>query len=132
MRLDGAQELALLHGERANREIDGRALLQQQQRFQQVAESLPPESATATRSPSRIIWKRWMASPTLRRSVFSRSTDSIIRRPQASLAYGPAGSSLFAPVASAGFQCSWLVIASQVSWSKTREAIARSYSFGPT
>jgi hypothetical protein len=43
-----------------------------------VAESLPPETATATRSPSRIIWKRWMASPTLRKSVFSRSTDSII------------------------------------------------------
>src|SRR5271157_4042146 len=43
-----------------------------------VAESFPPESATATRSPSRIILKRWMASPTLRSSVFSSSTDSII------------------------------------------------------
>ena len=43
-----------------------------------VAESLPPESATATRSPSRIMLKRWMASPTLRSSVFSRSTISII------------------------------------------------------
>src|SRR5512135_1881954 len=38
-----------------------------------VSESLPPESATATRSPSRIILKRVTASPTLRRSVFSRS-----------------------------------------------------------
>src|SRR5437016_5336721 len=38
-----------------------------------VSESLPPESATATRSPSRIILKRATASPTLRRSVFSRS-----------------------------------------------------------
>ena len=35
-----------------------------------VSESLPPDSATATRSPSRIILKRPTASPTLRRSVF--------------------------------------------------------------
>ena len=75
---DGPQKLALLHGERADRKIDRRALLQQQQASSRVAESLPPESATATRSPSRIIWKRWMASPTLRSSVFSRSTDFII------------------------------------------------------
>src|SRR5258708_23233371 len=40
-----------------------------------VTESLPPESATATRSPSRIILNRATASPTLRRSVFSRSTS---------------------------------------------------------
>src|SRR5450631_3680024 len=38
-----------------------------------VSESLPPESATATRSPSRIILKRPTASPTLRNSIFSRS-----------------------------------------------------------
>src|ERR1041385_8046353 len=38
-----------------------------------VNESLPPESATATRSPSRIILKRVTASPTFRRSVFSNS-----------------------------------------------------------
>src|SRR6266567_6798912 len=43
-----------------------------------VAESLPPESATATRSPSRIILKRCIASPTFRSSVFSRSTNLII------------------------------------------------------
>src|ERR1700686_1200954 len=41
-----------------------------------VIESLPPESATATRSPSRIILKRAIASPTLRSNVFSRSTFS--------------------------------------------------------
>ena len=35
--------------------------------------SLPPESATATRSPSRIILKRVTASPTLRSNDFSRS-----------------------------------------------------------
>src|SRR5271170_7551669 len=38
-----------------------------------VSESLPPESATATRSPSRIILNRAMASPVFRSSVFSRS-----------------------------------------------------------
>src|SRR6185312_5111168 len=38
-----------------------------------VTESLPPESATATRSPSRIILKRVTASPTLRSSAFSSS-----------------------------------------------------------
>src|SRR5205807_5638483 len=43
-----------------------------------VAESFPPERATATRSPSRIILKRPTASPTLRSSVFSRSTGSIV------------------------------------------------------
>ena len=34
-RLDGPQEFALFHGEGAHREVDGRALGQQQQRFQQ-------------------------------------------------------------------------------------------------
>src|SRR6266566_7214124 len=43
-----------------------------------VRESLPPDSATATRSPSRIILKRWTASPTFRSSVFSISTTLII------------------------------------------------------
>src|SRR5580698_642858 len=43
-----------------------------------VRESLPPESATATRSPSRIILNRETASPTLRSSVFSRSKTYII------------------------------------------------------
>src|SRR5580693_1639863 len=38
-----------------------------------VSESLPPERATATRSPSRIILKRPTASPTFRKSIFSRS-----------------------------------------------------------
>src|ERR1700682_3133578 len=38
-----------------------------------VSESLPPERATATRSPSRIILNRPTASPIFRRSVFSRS-----------------------------------------------------------
>ena len=38
-----------------------------------VTESFPPESATATRSPSRIILKRVTASPTFRSKVFSRS-----------------------------------------------------------
>src|SRR5580693_7105220 len=38
-----------------------------------VSESLPPERATATRSPSRIILKRPTASPTFRNSIFSRS-----------------------------------------------------------
>src|SRR5215472_12186205 len=38
-----------------------------------VSESLPPERATATRSPSRIILNRATPSPTLRSSVFSRS-----------------------------------------------------------
>ena len=38
-----------------------------------VMESLPPETATATRSPSRIILKRVTASPTLRSNCFSRS-----------------------------------------------------------
>ena len=33
----------------------GARFVQQQQGFEQVSESLPPESATATRSPSRII-----------------------------------------------------------------------------
>ena len=45
-----------------------------------VSESLPPESATATRSPSRIILNRETASPTLRRSIFSNSTHSINAR----------------------------------------------------
>src|SRR5205823_2804649 len=40
-----------------------------------VTESLPPERATATRSPSRIILKRVTASPTLRSNVFSRSKE---------------------------------------------------------
>src|ERR1700690_4049694 len=39
-----------------------------------VSESLPPESATATRSPSRIILKRPAASPTFLSRVFSMST----------------------------------------------------------
>src|SRR5271163_2177965 len=38
-----------------------------------VTESLPPDSATATRSPSRIILKRAIASPTFRNKVFSSS-----------------------------------------------------------
>ena len=38
-----------------------------------VTESLPPERPTATRSPSRIILNRAMASPTFRRIVFCRS-----------------------------------------------------------
>src|ERR1700693_769159 len=38
-----------------------------------VRESLPPDKATATRSPLRIILKRPTASPTLRRRIFSRS-----------------------------------------------------------
>src|ERR1700722_8069219 len=39
-----------------------------------VRESLPPDSATATRSPSRIILNFATASPTLRSSIFSKST----------------------------------------------------------
>src|ERR1700691_4995633 len=39
-----------------------------------VSESLPPDSATATRSPSRIILNFATASPTLRSSIFSKST----------------------------------------------------------
>src|SRR5580692_241612 len=39
-----------------------------------VSESLPPDKATATRSPSRIILNFATASPTLRSSSFSKST----------------------------------------------------------
>src|SRR5271166_115466 len=39
-----------------------------------VSESLPPDNATATRSPSRIILNFATASPTLRSSSFSKST----------------------------------------------------------
>src|SRR5450631_1603451 len=42
-----------------------------------VTESLPPESATATRSPSRIILKRVTASPTLCSNVFSSSKPPV-------------------------------------------------------
>src|SRR3984957_1860209 len=38
-----------------------------------VSESFPPDSATATRSPLRIILKRPTASPTFLRRIFSRS-----------------------------------------------------------
>src|SRR5260370_32046611 len=46
-----------------------------------VRESLPPDKATATRSPSRIILNRPTASPIFRRSIFSRSM-SIGRQPK--------------------------------------------------
>src|SRR3984885_1018317 len=39
-----------------------------------VSESLPPDNATTTRSPSRIILNFATASPTLRSSSFSKST----------------------------------------------------------
>ena len=40
--LDGAEELALLHGESANGEVDRRAFLKQQQDFQQGGGILAP------------------------------------------------------------------------------------------
>src|SRR5882724_7635666 len=39
-----------------------------------VSESLPPETPTATRSPARIMRNLPIASPTLRRTIFSTST----------------------------------------------------------
>ena len=77
--LDGTQKLALLHSEGANGKIDRRTLRKQQQASSNVMESLPPESATATRSPSRIMRKRCTASPTFRKRVFSISTSLIIQ-----------------------------------------------------
>ena len=41
-RFDGPQKLALFHGEGAHREIDRRALLEQQQGLQQGGRILPP------------------------------------------------------------------------------------------
>src|SRR5438105_10033902 len=43
-----------------------------------VKESFPPDRATATRSPSLIMRKRRIASPTFRNNVFSISTTLII------------------------------------------------------
>src|ERR1700686_640066 len=50
-----------------------------------VRESLPPDNATATRSPLRIILKRPTASPTLRRRIFSRSKIRLYGPPLASV-----------------------------------------------
>src|ERR1700757_4387204 len=51
----------------------GALLLSKSKASSMVSESLPPDNATATRSPSRIILKRAIASPTLRNIVFSTS-----------------------------------------------------------
>ena len=76
-RLNGTQKFALLDGERAHRELDRRALPNRSSASSMVTESFPPDSATATRSPSRIILKRVTASPTLRSSVFSSSNPLV-------------------------------------------------------
>ncbi len=55
---DGAEKLPLLDGEGANGELDRCPLLQRTRISSSVTESLPPDKAAATRSPSRIILKR--------------------------------------------------------------------------
>jgi hypothetical protein len=59
--------LLLVEVNRHELEAHRRLLLQRKQRVEQPCESLPPERHTITRSPSAIIAKSLIASPTWRR-----------------------------------------------------------------